>query len=305
VYQNPSQHQFESEDGLPLAHYAANQWLLHRNSSVRMKDLDAGGSQTLLVGDAYGDFPPFGSPYNWRDPLIPINTSPGAFGYSQYGMQILLADGSTKWINTSLADEVGASFAGPEALQPTAEQVAKPPGEYRLKSHKMWKTVVLYSDGSSDWQLKARKNPAGELVSAWFQSWDKGPSLPKRPLDEALKSLEAHVLLEWFDGHSCVSDVGLQVLAGFPNLRSLSIGGEWITDAGLESIAQINSLRELQIYRPLKTQITDGGIARLRAQMPQTKIEANDAGQWQRSAPSRFAVPRPPADATRPANGNN
>ena len=247
VLLNPGQQPTQSVDGHPLVHYSANQWLFHRNSSIGLKDIEKGTSNTLLIGNAFGDFTPFGYPFNWRDPLTPINANNDGFGYDRHGMEALLVDGSVKEIKKDMATEIHLSFAGPEKLRPTAEQVEKPKEPYRSDHRKMWTTVELYSNPAVHWALIGRKNPDGQLISARFQSGEKASRAADRPLDEALNSLKGFETLESFDGGQLISDAGLKVLANFPNLQVLVAGGEWITDDGLECISQMANLRELTI----------------------------------------------------------
>jgi type II secretory pathway pseudopilin PulG len=257
VFLNPSQEPARSPDGFSLVHYSANEWLFHRNSSVGIKDIETGTSNTFMVGNAFGDFTPFGYPYNWRDPLTPINTSSEGFGYNLYGMQVLLADGSVKWVEKNMLTEIHSSFAGPETLRPTAEKVEKPKEPYHITNRKMWTTIGLYSNSAVGWTLIGRKNPDGQLISARFESREKAPQRVKLPLDDALSSLNGSESLESFDGDHLTSDAGLKVLANFPNLQFLEVGGDWITDDGLESISQMANLRELKISG---SQVTDQGV---------------------------------------------
>ena len=260
IYLNPSQQPTHSPDGLQLVHYAANQWLLHRNSSVRLKDLETGTSNVLLVGDAFGDFVPFGYPYNWRDPLLPINTHSQGFGYSSHGLQVLLADGSVRWIEKDMATEIHSSFAGPEKLRPTPSQVEEPNQPYRVGDRKIWTTVSLHPDSGRKWRLIGRKNADGQLITASFQSSEKAPQRVERPLDHELSSLASHPSLEVFDGWEVISDAGLQVLTRNPNLQSLKVGGEWITDDGMESISTMTNLKELRVWN---SKVTDVGVQKL------------------------------------------
>src|SRR5262249_39181479 len=61
-------------------------------------------------------------------------------------------------------------------------------------------------------------------------------------------------------GH--VTDRTLLVVAGFRQLRELSLDGADVTDAGLVSLAGLNELRRLIIAR---TRVTDSGIDKLKA----------------------------------------
>lgn len=260
VFLNPSRQPIRSPDGFSLVHYSANQWLLHRNSSTEIKEIEAGTSNTLAMADAFGNFAPLGYPYIWRDPLIPMNNSPDGYGYAKTGMHVLLMDGTVRWINKDMASEIHKSFAGPEKLRPTAEQVKRPAGEYRL-TVQPWKTKSVFDDPQSNIRLTVRMNSAGEPVSANMgERYDKGTRIPDRPFDEAIKGLEKYSDLLKFDGGKYFSDAGLKSLSPLPKLETVNIGGKRITDAGAAHLVDLPALKTLTLDQ---TEITAYGLAEL------------------------------------------
>jgi hypothetical protein len=65
-----------------LSHYAGNAHVLGGDKPVSFEQIQAvkGLSQTLLLGEAAGNFKPWGSPANWRDPAAGLNRGPNGFG---------------------------------------------------------------------------------------------------------------------------------------------------------------------------------------------------------------------------------
>ncbi|MFO0917735.1 MAG: DUF1559 domain-containing protein [Planctomycetaceae bacterium] len=270
VYVNPSVPIRDEDDGIVRTHYAGSDLIFYHNSSTRLSDLTNGLAQTLCVGDAKGNFEPFGYPYNWRDVSLGLNTSPDGFGCSVRDVtQMMIADGSVREFNHKTDGQLFLSLKGVnKKWNETPGDVSKPPGPYRLRSRKMWTTVKLASDRETYWSLTGRKNPEGELISARFESMDKDWHDVKLPLDAELKSLKQQTSLQTFDGYELLSDAGLKILAELPNLQSLKVGGQWITDAGMESISKMTSLQDLSITN---SQITDEGVPYL-LKLPRLKI---------------------------------
>ncbi|OYW24587.1 MAG: hypothetical protein B7Z55_01750 [Planctomycetales bacterium 12-60-4] len=126
VYVDPSMRESKTIDGLPQVHLAANQWLMHRNSSVSLSQV-SDTAQTLLAADAYGSFPPMGYPYVWRDPEIPLQTDPWQFGSSVRDItHILYADGHVGAL-ASTVDPAAASRCADLHDQRPARVVANAP----------------------------------------------------------------------------------------------------------------------------------------------------------------------------------
>lgn len=118
-----------SPDGFALVHYAANQYVMHRNSSTDPLKLTSGTSQTVAVGEACGNFVPFGYPYNWRDVLLGLNSSPDGFGCDNRSTTLLLmCDGEVREFGreTSVAKMLAVRGVGPKRVDEA--DVAKPIG---------------------------------------------------------------------------------------------------------------------------------------------------------------------------------
>lgn len=69
-----------------------------------------------------------------------------------------------------------------------------------------------------------------------------------------------------------VTDRGIPKLASLVNLEWIHLGGTGITDACLDDLAQLKSLKELIVT---KTEITEQGVAKLRAALPECTVRDN------------------------------
>ncbi|QDT52698.1 hypothetical protein Pan44_07100 [Caulifigura coniformis] len=123
-----------SPEGYPLIHHAANPNVMHRNHCVTFDDMTAGTSETFLIGEAGGDFLPWGYPFNWRRLGDAINNSPAGYGLPGRAVTyVVMADGSVE----SLSPEIDPrllkilSSAPPVA---TAEQADLPPRPEKFRS---------------------------------------------------------------------------------------------------------------------------------------------------------------------------
>jgi hypothetical protein len=144
---NPSLGRQIRADGLVLNHYAGNQFVFYRNSSVTLQDLD-GTSKRLLVADALGEFIPVGSPYGWRDVSLGLGTDPRGFGCAVRPIiQCLMGDGSVRAIDPKTDQRIIADMAGPPDRQPTIEQTARPAQIPLLDLSTIWDVRFQRSEG--------------------------------------------------------------------------------------------------------------------------------------------------------------
>jgi hypothetical protein len=102
-------------EGYGLSHYAANSRVLAGNTALAPKDLTAGLSQTILVGEVNADVRPWGHPVNWRDPVRGINRSPEGFGgpRSAGRVNFVRADASVRWVSEQVSPEVLQALSTP------------------------------------------------------------------------------------------------------------------------------------------------------------------------------------------------
>jgi eukaryotic-like serine/threonine-protein kinase len=91
--------------------------------------------------------------------------------------------------------------------------------------------------------------------------------------DEEISLLRSPGSLGWFEAYGAVgADRYAVALAEQPLLSGIYIGGSDLTDAGLEYLKQLRSLRELGIK---DTRVTSAGVETLRKALPDCKIHAN------------------------------
>lgn len=126
VWINDVMPRFDSQ-GFGLSHISLNGRLcptairtadkhLHPPRTELLRD---GAGNTLLAGEAAGDFQPWGSPHNVRDPLLGLGMSSQGFGTatSATGTLFVMADGSVRSISNDIDPAVFKSLGTPS---PTA-----------------------------------------------------------------------------------------------------------------------------------------------------------------------------------------
>lgn len=73
--------------------------------------------------------------------------------------------------------------------------------------------------------------------------------------------------------HALVTDRALESIARMKKLRYLTIGTAAITDEGIQQLAALEEIRNIQFFRC--TELTVNGIERLRAALPRATISAH------------------------------
>jgi Protein of unknown function (DUF1559) len=117
IFLHPAANSWTDADGRALTHYAGNIRLLGGASPPTYKDVGegAGTSQTLLFGEAGGNFRPWGQPRNLRDPGLGLNRSPDGFGSPSpriLVVQFAFVDGSVRSFKDDTNPEFLALLAG-------------------------------------------------------------------------------------------------------------------------------------------------------------------------------------------------
>ena len=102
--------------GFGASHYAGNSQILKSNGSVRFDNMTDGTSITILAGEVSGGFMAWGDPENRRDPANGLGTAPNQFGgpSGQRGVQMLLADGSVRFISENIDPQTLKALASPD-----------------------------------------------------------------------------------------------------------------------------------------------------------------------------------------------
>jgi prepilin-type processing-associated H-X9-DG protein len=116
IYRNvkvPIQYTHDAQ-GYALSHYAGNAHVLGGDQAWRIDEMTDGAAQTILIGEAAGDFRPWGDPVSWRDPALGINKSPVGFGGPfKGGANIGFADGSVRFVRETIAPRVFQALGTP------------------------------------------------------------------------------------------------------------------------------------------------------------------------------------------------
>lgn len=239
-FQDPSVPNQTAQGRELLVHYAPNEWLMHRNSSVRMAQIpDQSG--TLLISDAFGDFAIFGDPINWRDPTVPFRSSPTGFGHVARPeiTHVLYVDGRVGAVlNKEIAPEVLHKLAGTEDLRPTAAQIARRDKPYQPPTAPVW-TYLLALRGDKGLMRLSLSPDKRRLIAnfghddrhkshIWqddFSGFVKGASVAHIDVNGIFDPQELRRLLSLrtlktisFDGNMPLGDIA-DVLKEFPQVR--------------------------------------------------------------------------------------
>jgi len=108
--------------GFALSNYAGNMHVLRLGRSMRLSEITDGTSNTILFGEVDENLRPWGDPLNIRDPAIGINQGPKSFGSPfSGGCNMLLADGSVRFVSESTALDVLKALSTPASSEPVPE----------------------------------------------------------------------------------------------------------------------------------------------------------------------------------------
>lgn len=115
MFLNPVVEQRTDPRGYGLSHYAGNVHIFPKNESMKFREVTDGLSNTILAGEAAGNFKPWGDPTNLRDPSVGIQKGPDSFGVPQFrlGAQMLLMDGSVRTLSPDTSPDVLKALSTP------------------------------------------------------------------------------------------------------------------------------------------------------------------------------------------------
>ncbi len=259
-------------DGLSDVHGSPNEWLLHRNFGAAIKQITTGTSNVMLLGDARGQYWPFGHPANWRDITVPLNTSPAEFGHQwRPYFHMLMADGVVRGEAIHVDTKVTRALSGPQSLRPLPEQVARLSWPYELPPGGHWRTELLGSVSDRERPslgLRLRYDPHGIAREVSRYDYEKNGSrlddpneIVAGPLDPLLPRLLEHRTLHRVELYDSVSDTAIAPLHTLPELRELIVGGRRITNQSLKNLADFPALERVTFSDAM---ISDKGLASTR-----------------------------------------
>ncbi|HEV3340537.1 MAG TPA: DUF1559 domain-containing protein [Pirellulales bacterium] len=114
-YLNPEFGDLREAHGLAVSHYAGNVRVFEQPERTPTTMPKNRGDRLILCGEVAGDFKAWGDPGNLRDPTLGINRSRAGFGGAdESGANFLMADGSTRFIPTSIDPGVLAALSSPD-----------------------------------------------------------------------------------------------------------------------------------------------------------------------------------------------
>lgn len=123
MYKNPGTSDLAPEAIRAPMGYATNAWVIGGDRSRRPDSIADGLGQTILAGEAMGDFKPWGSPVHWRDPELGINRVANGFGgpFLPGGANFLFADGSVRFLRNRTPMPIFRALATPDGGEPAVD----------------------------------------------------------------------------------------------------------------------------------------------------------------------------------------
>jgi hypothetical protein len=112
------------EEGFALTHYAANVRVMGAKRRT-MKDITLGNgpANTILAGEVWTAYKPWGQPANWRDPARGIHTTQDSFGSAHDAgyAQFLCVDGSVRKVARTVNRATLEAASNPDRTDPMPE----------------------------------------------------------------------------------------------------------------------------------------------------------------------------------------
>jgi hypothetical protein len=115
TYLSPGITEIKDAAGYALTHYAGNSHLFRTNRAFRISEITDGTVNTILAGEAAGNFQPWGHPENCRDPGNGIGTGPDSFGRPHFPpvAGFVMCDGSVRFLSRNIDPAVLKALATP------------------------------------------------------------------------------------------------------------------------------------------------------------------------------------------------
>jgi hypothetical protein len=114
-YVSPGITEIKDAAGYALSHYAGNKYLFRENRAFRISEITDGTVNTILAGEAAGNFQPWGHPDNCRDPGNGIDAGPDSFGRPHFPpvAGFVMCDGSVRFLSRNIDPKILKALATP------------------------------------------------------------------------------------------------------------------------------------------------------------------------------------------------
>ncbi|QDV48901.1 DUF1559 family PulG-like putative transporter [Gimesia fumaroli] len=148
--------------GHGLTQVLGNPNLMHRNSSVRLRELKGGAAHNWFAGEIAGNYQPWGYPFNWRPLGTKLCDGPESFGHSAWdGGHLLLVDGRVSFFSDETSPEILRRLANAPPVA-TRDQTAVPDKTFQIGNF-YWDRFELQSDpqGKNKYLVQVLHNPTG------------------------------------------------------------------------------------------------------------------------------------------------
>lgn len=103
-------------EGFGVSHYSTNVHALGGTRRRTKDDFPDGLSETILLGEAAGNYTAWGSPTNWRDPSLGLGQSPDGFGgpWSGNVTIVTFGDNHVRILSNDIDPEVLRALSTPD-----------------------------------------------------------------------------------------------------------------------------------------------------------------------------------------------
>jgi hypothetical protein len=249
-YRVPGISEVVTTDGFPVTHFMANPTVMFRNSSTRIGDFENGMSNAWLVGEAGGDYQPWGYPFNWREITGPLNESTGSFGRpGEVGAYFLLGDGAVRFYSDALieGEQMPAGmFDHPPLPDPTL--TARPLRNFDLtgESGLPRQSIKYLEPGGDIGSLAAETMTLADGTVDFLQIRGSYKTGFDQPTIEHLRKAFAfypnvrHILLP-----IPLDDDVASLLATLPDITNVYAESVFLSEAGARVLCRIPSLQVL------------------------------------------------------------
>jgi hypothetical protein len=251
-YHVPGVAEVVTTDGFPVTHFMANPAVMFRNSSMRIRDFKQGVWNTWLVGEAGGEYQPWGYPFNWRELSGPLNKSTGSFGRpGEGGAHFVLGDGSVRFFSdkATVVEPMLAEIRKNLSL-PDATLRARPSTRFELTDASgIFKCRVVFLDEGDSFESLAEKatiRSDGRVDFLEIRGHYKFGSRPPT-LDDLRRAVAKYPTVERVLLPVPLDDQVAELLAGLPKLTHVYANSVVVSQSGAKVLCGIKSLTLLLV----------------------------------------------------------